>query len=214
MSSSNFPSQVLIIRHGEKLGDSSSDKEGGPDLSIRGSSRAAALPSLFVPVDYTTTQDSCDLAISAKSQYTGTFNSVTIAGGAAPLFTAPDFIFATAASSNSNRPVETITPLAQSLSMPYNDKHSDNDYGKVATDILTNKKYVDKVVLVCWHHGNIPNLAVALGITPKPSWPGSVFDWVWQITWPGGVATLTPGFQMLLYGDSAPLAPLHKPPAL
>ena len=45
--SSNFPSLVIIIRHGEKAGDPSNDAKGGPDLSIRGSARAAALPSLF-----------------------------------------------------------------------------------------------------------------------------------------------------------------------
>src|SRR5579863_432034 len=43
------PSLVMIIRHGEKLGDSSSDKDGGPNLSMRGSARAAAVPQLFAP---------------------------------------------------------------------------------------------------------------------------------------------------------------------
>jgi hypothetical protein len=38
----------MIIRHGEKLGDSS-DKDGGPDLSTRGSARATALPSFLRP---------------------------------------------------------------------------------------------------------------------------------------------------------------------
>jgi broad specificity phosphatase PhoE len=45
MSNGTGPSQVLIIRHGEKLEDPSGGEDGGPDLSIRGSSRAAALYS-------------------------------------------------------------------------------------------------------------------------------------------------------------------------
>jgi hypothetical protein len=202
MSSSNFPNQVLIIRHGEKLGESSSDKDGGPDLSMRGSSRAAALPSLFAPVDYAKHQLSCALAAGSKAQFGGTYNSVAIAG-VVPRFATPDFIFATKASTDSNRPVETITPLAQALNLTPDDKHSNEHYDKVATDILTNAKYAGKVVLICWHHGNIAALAQCFGIASPPPWPGTVFDWVWQITWPGNTATLNSSLrQMLLYGDS------------
>jgi hypothetical protein len=32
-----YPAQVLMIRHGEKLGNSSDDIDGGPDRSLRGS---------------------------------------------------------------------------------------------------------------------------------------------------------------------------------
>jgi len=53
-SSKSGPSQVMIIRHGEKLGDSSSDKDGGPDLSTRGSARATALPSFLRPRSHVT----------------------------------------------------------------------------------------------------------------------------------------------------------------
>ena len=45
----NTPAQILIIRHGEKIGDPKKDDDGGRHLSIRGSARAAGLPSLFVP---------------------------------------------------------------------------------------------------------------------------------------------------------------------
>ena len=72
----------------------------------------------------------------------------------------------------------------------------------MARDILTNSKYVGKIVLICWHHGDIPALATALGIASPPKWPGTVFDLVWQITWPSGQATLSSQCQMLLYGDT------------
>ena len=195
------PAQVLIIRHGEKLGDASGDKDGGPDLSVRGSARAAALTSLFAPRQAQTSQLSCALA-TAQGGFAGTYNAVSITGSAPP-FPTPDFIFATQASTHSNRPVETITPLAAALGLPYDDKHSDKDYAKVASDVLTNPKYVGMVVLICWHHGNIPNLATALGIASPPAWPGTVFDLVWQITWKTGPATLASPGQMLLYGDTA-----------
>jgi hypothetical protein len=59
------------------------------------------------------------------------------------------------------------------------------------------------VVLICWHHGNIPNLAIALGIPKPPPWPGSVFDRVWQLTYTAGKPVLQDLPQQLLYGDSS-----------
>jgi hypothetical protein len=198
-SSKGGPSQVMIVRHGEKLGDSSSDKDGGPNLSTRGSARAAALPQLFAPA-----QSSCGCAwsIGNSQGFTGSYVPVQIQG-AAPRFSTPAFLFATQASNSSNRPVETITPLSAALNLTYDDKHADGDYAKVANDILTDSKYTGKVVLVCWHHGNIPNLATALGIKNPPAWPGSVFDRVWVISYSNGTPALADDAQMLLYGDSS-----------
>jgi hypothetical protein len=199
MSGTNKPSQVLIIRHGEKLGDSSSDTDGGPDLSIPGSSRAAAIPSLFLPG---TPQMACALGANGKASFVAEYDSIVL-DGQAPRFSTPDFLFATQASSQSNRPVETITPLSLALGLAIDDTHPDADYPKVASDILDNAKYADKVVLVCWHHGNIPGLAQKLGIPTPPAWSGSVFDRVWRITYLDDIGTLQDEPQSLLFGDSA-----------
>jgi hypothetical protein len=196
---SSGPSLVMIIRHGEKLGDSSNDKNGGPNLSMRGSARAAALPQLFASA---ATPYGCALSIGTNQSFTGAYEAVQITG-TAPRFSTPAFIFATKASNSSNRPVETITPLSAALNLTYDDKHSDSDYAKVAGDILTHSQYAGQVVLVCWHHGNIPALAAALGVSNAPKWPGSVFDRVWSITFSNGTASLADGAQMLLYGDSS-----------
>jgi hypothetical protein len=190
---------VMIIRHGEKLGDSSNDKDGGPNLSMRGSARAAALPQLFAPA---TTPYGCALNIGEQQSFSGAYQAVQITG-TAPRFSTPAFLFATKESKGSNRPVETITPLSAALNLSYNDKHSDSDYAKVASDILTHSQYAGKVVLVCWHHGNIPALATALGVSNAPKWESSVFDRVWSISFSNGAASLADGAQMLLYGDSA-----------
>jgi hypothetical protein len=198
-SSKGGPSQVMIIRHGEKLGDSSSDKDGGPNLSKRGSARATALPQLFAPAQ---PPYGCALSIGQGQNFTGAYTSVQIQG-TTPRFPTPDFLFATQASKSSNRPVETITPVSAALNLPYDDNHADGDYAKVANDILTNSKYMGKVVLVCWHHGNIPNLATSLGVTNPPAWPGSVFDRVWVISYSNGTASLANDAQMVLYGDSS-----------
>ena len=44
MSDSSGPQTIHLVRHGEKLGDASSDKDGGPDLSVRGSARGTRPP--------------------------------------------------------------------------------------------------------------------------------------------------------------------------
>jgi hypothetical protein len=92
MSTSTGPDQVLIIRHGEKLGDPSSDEGGGPDLSIRGSARAAALPSLFAPDDPSL---ACVLAADGED-FTGSYATVAVKSSP-PRLPTPDFLFATRA---------------------------------------------------------------------------------------------------------------------
>lgn len=117
-------------------------------------------------------------------------------------FPRPDVLLAAAQSKNSNRPVETITPLAQALGLEINSKHADDDYATVAADILTHPKYAGKEVFICWHHGNIPKLAQALGISnPVNPWPGNVFDRVWKIDYSEGQPAFANLPQMLLYGD-------------
>jgi hypothetical protein len=134
--------------------------------------------------------------------FTGTFRQVRLQGNP-PRFATPDFLFATKASDSSNRPVETITPLSAALRLVIDAKHPDDDHAKVAADILTHAKYAGKIVLVCWHHGTIPDLAEKLGIDDPPAWPGAVYDRVWRISYASGVASLEDLPQMLLYGDSS-----------
>jgi len=54
-------------------------------------------------------------------------------------------------------------------------------------DQLKDDKYDNTGIIICWHHGKIPNLALALGVDegdlpyPVKGWPSDVFDQVWQI---------------------------------
>lgn len=68
--------------------------------------------------------------------------------------------------------------------------------------ILDDLAFAGKIVLICWHHANIPDVAKALGVSKPPKWDGKVFDRVWKITYPKGQATLNDLPQMLLFGDS------------
>ena len=114
----------------------------------------------------------------------------------------PDFIIATRASKGSNRPVETIQPLAHALGLPIDNRFKDDDYKYLARTLLTDPRYEGKVVLVCWHHGKIDNLAKDLGAKDAPRWPDAQFDHVWMIDYKkGGRARFDDVPQQLLDGD-------------
>jgi hypothetical protein len=124
-------------------------------------------------------------------------------GGATPHnLPRPDFLFATHVSKNSNRPVETITPLSEALKLPISHDIADKDFATLATELLSGK-YAGKVVLVAWHHGSIPAFAKALGaVPPYDPWPVMQFDRVWRIDFSGGQAVLVDLPQGLMAGDS------------
>jgi hypothetical protein len=105
-------------------------------------------------------------------------------------------------SKHSNRPVETITPLAAALKLSIDSTIMDDDYAALAKELFSGK-YAGKVVLVAWHHGKIPQLATALGAQPPYTpWPDGQFDRVWRIDYRDGKAVLTDLPQGLLAGDS------------
>jgi hypothetical protein len=143
-------------------------------LSLAGTKRAEALPELFM-----------------KSN-----------NRPDPLST-PQFIFATKNSKHSHRPLETVTPLARKLNLAVNTDFADDDFAKLADEILKNPRYADKTILICWHHGTLPQLARKLGTGDAPAHiKGSVFDRVWKIEFNGEKASFSDRPQRLLPGDS------------
>lgn len=101
-----------------------------------------------------------------------------------------NYLFAAAKSPESNRPILTITPLSQTLKLPINSPYADKDFQLLANELQTNTAYDNKNILVCWHHGEILDLAKALGahhkVLPASSdwpakWPGDVYGWCLQI---------------------------------
>jgi broad specificity phosphatase PhoE len=129
-----------------------------------------------------------DLAVAGQERaqaYVAYFRNYSINSSLVKL----DYLFAAANSSASQRPQLTIQPLAAALGLPINDKYEDKDYQKAADYILQNPKYDQKNLLICWHHGEVLDLAEALGATGLPSasnwpakpWPGKVFGWLLQL---------------------------------
>ncbi|WP_162943997.1 MULTISPECIES: histidine phosphatase family protein [unclassified Rhizobium] len=96
-------------------------------------------------------------------------------------FGPPDFIFAATPSKHSERPVQTVQPLAEALGIELCTSYADENYGALAYTLLSKPKLEGKAILVCWHHGNIPGLMRALGALegsyPDP-WAPTVFNLV------------------------------------
>ena len=119
-------------------------------------------------------------------------------------FPTPDFIFAARASKHSDRPVATVTPLAKKLKLDVNADYPNEDYPKLVRELFSDPKYGGKTVLICWHHGSIPELASKLGAADVPEkWKDQVFDRVWVVTFDdkGNAKALAKKHQALGPGD-------------
>jgi hypothetical protein len=133
---------------------------GDPDLSPAGYERAQLLLKAFIPP------------------------------GVRPDLPTPQFIFAAAPSTHSNRSALTVIPLAEALHLQINQDFEDHKYADLAAEVLSGR-YAGKTVLISWHHGKIPQLAAALGAKPPyDPWPERQFDRIWRIDYINGKATI------------------------
>ena len=122
-------------------------------------------------------------------------------------------IFAAKSSMRSRRPVETIKPLAHALGVPIDERFSDREYAALAKELLSNPEYTGKTIVVCWHHGTMPELVAALGVRSPPArWPKSQYDHVWSITFDANGAHLADLRQQLLPGDEGASSSIRRTP--
>jgi phosphohistidine phosphatase SixA len=94
-------------------------------------------------------------------------------------FGMPQFLIATSNSKHSVRPIETLEPLSTKIGVTVDATYADQDYGALASQLLSEPRYAGALIVVCWHHGNIPSMAHALraklGSYPDP-WDADVFN--------------------------------------
>jgi hypothetical protein len=170
------PGQVIIIRHGEKPPDGTTNF----NLSRKGKIRAAAIAAYFH-------SDARELPHGR-----------------------PTAIFAMGADDkpsedHSHRPVETVQPLAYLLDMPIQGQFTHNRYLQMVKHVLEDPRYDGKIVLICWAHGVLPNIAKAFGVkNPSPDpWPEDLYDRLWVLDFKeDGNVTFRNLPQKLLFGDS------------
>jgi broad specificity phosphatase PhoE len=180
------PSVVMLVRHAEKpLGDGPPHGvtgDGQPDpesLTPRGWQRAGALVALFVP----------DESAASRSK-----------------LPTPTHLFASQVGqrSSSQRPRQTLLPLAERLGLPV-----DSSFRKdQVSDLVRAVRSIDGVVLIAWEHHLIPAIANLLAGDPShvpQTWPDERYDLVWVFESAGPRPETGTRFrqvpQMLLAGD-------------
>lgn len=106
--------------------------------------------------------------------------------------------------SSSIRSIQTCTSIANHLKLPLNANYYPKEIDKFSKDILTNPKYNDSTVLICWNHSGITPLVRALGGEDPGKWKHDVFDLVYMLTYEGEAKPkLQKVLQKLMFGDRA-----------
>lgn len=132
-----FPKEIILIRHADKLNQA----KPGSFLSPKGEIRSVAFANYYLNK-----------------------------------FSEPDYIIATdptdSGKGSSMREIQTVAPLANILAERHPQtgftilRHYRNkDSQELINDLLHDKKYHGKIILICWHHAKIPQLLKGLGVT-------------------------------------------------
>lgn len=82
----------------------------------------------------------------------------------------------------STRPVQTIAPLANAWQVPLYTTYSSDKYKELVDEI--SKQYNSGLVLICWSHEGLQDIATQFGVKNAPDW-GSSYDLVWVINFTG-----------------------------
>lgn len=100
-----------------------------------------------------------------------------------------NYLFASAESTKSDRPFLTLQPLSDAIGVPIDDEFKNKHFEELAKELQRNK-FNNSNVLVCWHHGEILDLASAIGANkgelPEPAhwpakWPKDAYGWLLKI---------------------------------
>ena len=95
-----------------------------------------------------------------------------------------DYLFAGADTKDSHRPRLTIEPLGKALGLSIDTRFQNTEFSELAHEIQIRPH--GKNILICWRHGEIPNLLSAFGVDPgkfipNAKWPEDVFGWLFQL---------------------------------
>jgi hypothetical protein len=141
-----------------------------------------------------------DLGLSPKGQ----IRAAALAVYLPTVFGHPSHLVAAQQSKDSDRPALTLKPLSDALGLPIDKRFAHTQGKDLARELLGNPVYQGARIAVCWHHGDIPELARALQAPDVPDhWEDGVFDRIWQIDYELDHPKLTKVDQRLLFGDHA-----------
>jgi hypothetical protein len=97
----------------------------------------------------------------------------------------PDYIVAADDSEHSQRSRLTVEPLAKSLGLKPDLRFQAKRPQELVESIRSSQH--GKVILVCWHHREIPELLARLGadpeaLLPEGEWPAQQFGWMLRLS--------------------------------
>lgn len=97
---------------------------------------------------------------------------------------APVAFFASGAKNNhsSVRSIQTLNFLSLYFKKSINDSYLRDDYKEMVQEILENEEYDNQVIVVCWSHDSLPDIAKKLGVKNTPDWPKGKFDRLWLLS--------------------------------
>lgn len=177
------PTRIMFIRHAEKPSVPPSDDSGGNGVTLLGKPDEESL----------------------------TVRGWQRAGALATFFSSqpamcPNIIFAAGIGhgSKSERPEETVTPLAQLLDIFATKKFVTTDLKDQLQPLIGDVMSSEGIVLVSWQHEFIPKMVGLLPNAPAvpQKWPGNRFDMVWVFDANESGWTFSQVPQMVLAGDS------------
>lgn len=93
----------------------------------------------------------------------------------------PQHLLASRDSRHSRRETLTLAPLSQTLGLAEDDRFAEGAESALAAELRAHPG--GQQILICWHHGAMPQLLTALGadpasVLPAGRWPAAVFDWM------------------------------------
>jgi|SRR5580658_370601 hypothetical protein len=189
------PTKIMIIRHAEKPPDkpnttgpwdvlADGQSGSGKSLIVQGWQRAGTLNAFFAPYQ---------------------------ASPANSAIATPDYIYAATPDGESQRPWETVTPLAAWLKYAQNTPQFNTNFAIAGGEVqmVQSVLSLSGSVLICWEHKNImPNIMQAINNaipianfeSIPAAWP-NVFFLVWVLDLNGSRYTWSSQNQNLFAGD-------------
>jgi broad specificity phosphatase PhoE len=153
----------------------------GPPQAAKSGALSNAVILIIRHAEKPTSGDQLSAAGNARAQaYPNFFKNFTLDGQPLKL----DYLFASADSKVSQRARLTIEPTSKMLGLAIDCQFADAKFQELADEIRA--KPHGQNILICWHHGEIPQLVRALGadpgrLFPKGKWPDEVFNWVVEL---------------------------------
>ncbi len=106
---------------------------------------------------------------------------------------------------SSVRSIETVRPLANALHLTVRQPFTKAQHKQMVDEIMAKPEFAGHLVLICWEHKVIPDMAHEFGADDAPAkWESSVYDRAWVITFHGGTKpTFKDVPERLMFGDSS-----------